>query len=181
VEFIAQLNWIDGIILIVIAFFALWGLKQGFIQGLLALIIWLVAGAVAYFYTPALSAYLSKWIQTEDVRFYFAFFVIVLGVWIVGGILSVLITSFSKSDHFSFSDRVLGLVLGLIKGIFIASVAVTVLNISSTINSDKAWQDSQVKPAMLGISSWVESIIPKEMNDRMFQKNETASDAIGPE
>jgi membrane protein required for colicin V production len=180
VEFIAQLNWIDGIILIVIVFFALWGLKQGFIQGLLALIIWLVAGTVAYFYTPDFSVYLSKWIQAADVRFYLAFFVIVLGVWIVGGILSVLITSFSKSDHFSFSDRVLGLVLGLIKGIFITSVAVAVLNMSSTISSDKAWQDSQVKPVMLDISSWVESVTPKEMNDRMFQGDETTSDAISP-
>jgi membrane protein required for colicin V production len=178
--FIAQLNWIDGVILVVIAFFALWGLKQGFIQGLLGLIVWLVAGAVAYFYTPDFSAYLSKWIETEDVRFYLAFFVIVLGVWIVGGILSVLITSFSKSDHFNFSDRALGLVLGLIKGIFITSVAIAILNMGSSINSDKAWKDSQVKPIMLSISSWVESIIPKEINDKMFQGDETTSDAIGP-
>ncbi|MDA7742585.1 CvpA family protein [Francisellaceae bacterium] len=169
---IANLNWIDWVILIVILFFGIWGLKQGFMQGLIGLIIWLVAGVLAYFFTPDLSAYISKWIEAPEVRFYVAFFAIMLGVWIAGGILTILLTAFTKKNTFSFSDRLFGVVLGLAKGFFIASIAVSLLSISHRVNSKEVWQNSQLRPVMLSASSWMESILPKDIHNLLFQEKQ---------
>jgi membrane protein required for colicin V production len=161
-SFFTQLNWLDIVVILVILVFALYGLKQGFIKGLLAMVVWIVAGFCAYIFTDMFSGYFAKWIVSPNHRFYIAFICIVIFVWLVGGILIYLIRALTNKESFGLQDSVFGFLFGAIKGTLFVSVVMVFFSLKPSINSSFVWSHSKVAPPILALSSWVISIIPEE-------------------
>lgn len=59
---------VDWAIIAIIAVSTLISLKRGFVKEALSLLIWIIAGAVAWMFGGSLSVYLESYIQTPSMR-----------------------------------------------------------------------------------------------------------------
>lgn len=166
-NFISQFNWLDIIIVIVILIFALYGLKQGFLKGLLALCVWIIAGFLAYYYSSHLSSYFSKWVIDQDHRVYLSSICIIISCWIVGALLIYIILSIFKKDSIAIPDHILGFLFGIIKGILVTSAILAFCSLKSSINSSFVWDHSKLTPPLARLSSWVVSIFPEHQTKHL--------------
>jgi len=124
-------HWVDYIIIGVIALSVITGLFRGFIEELIALCVWILAIWLAFNYSPVLEEWLKSFIQDKTVRTAVAFIAILLGTIIIGGIFNALLSFILKRSGLSGTDRVLGMGFGFMRGIFIVSLIMSVIKMTS--------------------------------------------------
>ena len=117
----AELNWVDAVVLVVLALSALLAFARGLVREALGLGAWLVAGFIAspYGLFPAVQPWVRGQFNdpsTADiVAFGGVFLVSLVILWVVAGSLS----SFVQRSALGGLDRTLGLLFGLGRGVVI--------------------------------------------------------------
>lgn len=154
-------NEIDYGILGIISVSVLFGLLRGFVREAMSLMTWIVAGILGTLYCDEVGAWFTS-ISVVGVRLLLAFILIVLVTLIVGGIISHLISKLIKSTKFSITDRIIGILFGLARGI--AVIALVVLIVQPSIISKKdIWKTSVLVPQFEPVSLWIKAQLPEEL------------------
>ena len=107
---------IDVIYLIVILFFAIIGIKNGFIKevfGKLAVILGIIAGIS---FTSSLQPAMSKFISNTAVSTVVSFFILFVAVFLLVHIVQVIVAKIFEGDILQGLDRVLGFIIGAAEG-----------------------------------------------------------------
>lgn len=128
----AELNWVDVVVLAVLALSALLAFARGLVREALGLGAWALAGFIASPY--GLFPYVQPWARgqfndpsTADIAAFGGVFLIALIVfWVVAGALS----SFVQRSALGGLDRTLGLLFGLARGAVILGAAYIVASIA---------------------------------------------------
>ncbi len=136
-----ELQWADIFILAVIGISALLSLFRGLIREVLSLVAWLVAGWVAFKFAGPLSDHLINVVSLPSVRMALAFIGLLLAVLMVFGVLNLLISKLIESTGLSATDRMLGVIFGLGRGIAIITVLVMLAGLTP-IPQDPWWRES---------------------------------------
>ncbi|HVV67898.1 MAG TPA: CvpA family protein [Gammaproteobacteria bacterium] len=155
-------NWADYTIAGIIIFSTLISLVRGFIREVLSLVIWIVALWVAYQYYTQFAARFLGSISSESLRGPLAFLIIFLGIVIIGAIINFLIGGLVYKTGLSGTDRVLGLVFGLARGVLLVAVLILAAQITA-VTKESWWKESQLIPQFDGIAQWIYSILPAEI------------------
>lgn len=150
---------IIGIILISVAISFL----RGFVREALSLLTWGTAIIAAIYYSTELSEVLAHKIHMPSLRLLVSFAIIFLSILILGSIASLFIASFIKKIGFSGTDRVLGVVFGLVRGILIVSMMIMVANFTQ-IPSHSEWKTSLLIPHFEVVANWLTQFIPANIN-----------------
>lgn len=119
------MNWLDIVILIVIAVFFFGGLKNGIIKTLVSLA-GLVAGiALAGQYYPILTPYLT-FIPEITIANIVAFIIILMAVLVFAAVAAAVLTGFAKAILLGWLNGLLGGVFGISMGVITVSVLLTI-------------------------------------------------------
>ena len=124
-------HWIDYAIIAVIALSVITGLFRGFIKELIALCVWILAIWLALTYSSAFDPWLKPYIQDKTARAVVAFIAILLGTIIVGGLFNALLSLFLRRSGLSGTDRLLGMSFGFVRGVFIVSLLMVVVKMTT--------------------------------------------------
>lgn len=117
-----NLNWFDYFVLIVISVTTLVALLSGFTRSLLFIITWGGATLAAIFLSPFVLAYFSNLFPSIEInRFLLATIVFIISL-VFFFVLGYYIKPFLKNKKWGIFDKSLGLLFGLIIGIFFASL-----------------------------------------------------------
>src|SRR5690606_13685588 len=84
-------TWVDWAIIAIIAISSLISLKRGFVKDALSLLIWIIAGAVAWMFGGSLSQYLESYIQTPSARIIAGCAILFVATLLVGAMINFLI------------------------------------------------------------------------------------------
>ena len=121
------LNWVDLVLLGVIALSALAGFLRGLARELLGLAAWVAAALLASRVYGNLLGFAGRWLQdalvADTVCFLVAFVVILIGLSLLANLLSRLV----RVSLFGGVDRILGLGFGLVRGAALLVLAYIVL------------------------------------------------------
>ncbi|MGL5741706.1 MAG: CvpA family protein [Legionella sp.] len=158
-----QFQWVDLIILAVIALSSLTGLFRGFIKELIALGIWVVAIWAAYKYSYALDPWLQGYISDKSASTIVAFVIILIGVLISGGILNALLGLILSGTGLGGMDKLLGAIFGFSRGVFIVSLIIAIMSMTS-LPYQKYLQGSRLYPQLLPVVTWIYGYLPKLIN-----------------
>jgi membrane protein required for colicin V production len=134
-------HWADIFILTVIGVSALFSLFRGLIREVLSLVGWLEAGWVAYQFAGPLGAQMAGVVSVPSVRMALAFLGLLIGVLIVFGVLNFLIGKLIDSTGLSATDRLLGVIFGVARGVAIITVLVMLAGLTP-VPRDPWWRDS---------------------------------------
>jgi len=116
------MNWLDIIILVVLALSAFGGLKNGLIKSLLSLIGLIVGVVLAGRFYESFSGVLP-FISSERAAHIAAFIIIFLLVVIIFAILGIILTRLVSAILLGWLNRLLGAIFSIIMGaIFIAAI-----------------------------------------------------------
>ncbi len=153
------MNAIDLILLLVIAASALLGLMRGFVGVVASLVAWLAATWCAFRYGGHIAFLLSSDGQPGATGllagYALAFFGVLVAVSLVGWMMRKLLQSVGLSGL----DRMLGLAVGVLRGVLVACVLVLLMAFSS-LPQEPAWSQSRALPVLVPGAQWLAHWLP---------------------
>jgi membrane protein required for colicin V production len=156
------MNWADYTILAVLGLSVLMGLWRGFIGEMLALACWVCAFWVAWLFGPALADRFSASISTPSVRVLLAYAVCFVAVLMAGAIVAFLMRKLIEGSGLSGTDRLLGMVFGLVRGAALVVLVVFLLGFTPA-RRDPWWGQSQLLPSFEPGAHWLGERLPSEV------------------
>lgn len=151
--------WIDIAIIAVIGLSAIIGFFRGFLREALGLATWLVAFWLAFILATPTAEYLKAWIDVDSARLASAFALIFIGVLILGAIFNYLLGRLISSTGFAGTDRALGIVFGVVRGIAVLVLLVLLAGVTP-VPRDSWWQHSVFVGQLEQGAVWVRDYLP---------------------
>ncbi len=153
-------HWVDLVILAVITISVITGLVRGFVKELVALCIWVLAIWIAYKYSNILEPWLIKYIQDKTVRTIASFVIILMAMLLLGGIINASLSYLLKRAGLSGTDRLLGMVFGLVRGVFLVALIILVLKMTGFPYEDYE-RESVLYKQFDPVVNWLSSLMPQ--------------------
>lgn len=162
-----HLTAVDFVLLGVIAFSSLISILRGFIKEMVSLLTWVAAFVIGMLYASRLAPLLPAAIDMPSVRLAIAFLILFLLTLLVGGMLNVVLGLLVKKTGLSGSDRSIGVVFGLARGVFLVC-ALILLGSLTPMPQDPWWKESAVIQNLSPIAQWMRDLLPNDLA-RNFQ------------
>jgi membrane protein required for colicin V production len=153
---------VDYIILAIVLISAVMGLVRGLLREAIAVITWFLAIVFAWTFAPSLEPLLGGVLEGSPLRIWAARTIIFVGVLLVGGAISVIVTNFVRVSIFAAMDRFLGFVFGIIRGIVIVG-AFTIAVQALRMDEDPSWQRSKLMPYAAGVADALRGIVGENL------------------
>jgi membrane protein required for colicin V production len=156
------MNWFDYAIVSVLGLSVLIGLWRGFIGEVLALACWVLAFWVAWMFGPPLAEQFSASISVPSVRVMLAYGLCFVAVLIAGALLGFVMRKLVSGSGLSGTDRLLGMVFGMVRGFALVVVVVLLMKFTPVVRDDW-WQHSKLLPTFERGAQWVVSRLPENV------------------
>ncbi len=158
------MNWIDVAILVLIAVSALVSLMRGFVREALSLTAWILAFWLALTFAARLAAtpLLIDQIDSPTVRAGVAFAVIFLVILLLGVLVNVLVGQLVRKTGLSGTDRIVGALFGVARGIVVVGVLVLLAGFTQ-LPSEPWWHESMLLPQFQSLAMWMKDFLPPDM------------------
>lgn len=154
------MQWVDWGILSIIGLSILTGLFRGFIKELIALCVWALAVWLSYHYADNIFPLLEPYVKDETVRKGLSYLIIVFSVLLVGGIANALLGFMIKQSGLSGTDRSLGMLFGLVRGVFIVAIAMIAVQMTSLPYKTYA-KESKLYAHFEPMVNWLDGYMPE--------------------
>ena len=106
---------VDYIILAIVIISALMGLVRGLLREAIAVVTWVLAIVLAWSFGPSLEPMLGGVLEGSPMRIWAARTIIFVGVLLLGGAVSVIVSNFVRVSMFAGLDKFMGFVFGIIR------------------------------------------------------------------
>jgi membrane protein required for colicin V production len=141
-----MLNWADWVIIAILVLSSLISLKRGFVKEALSLAIWIIAFIIASVFSPKLAPLLAAYLDVPSLQQMAAFALLFIATLLVGGAINYLLSTLIKATGLTGTDRLLGMLFGLIRGLVVVMVAVLYVPKLVPVDQDAWWQQSSTIP-----------------------------------
>lgn len=164
-----RVGLVDGVIAIVILGSTIYSLIKGFIKELFLIVAIVVGVLVATKFYPVARDFFLPWLHNLTIStlvgFLLVFFLIAVVFVIIGNIVSKLVYILKMG----FLDRILGGVLGVLKGILICGIG-CMLILAFIPKGEDLLKDSVLAPRILSLTSRIFSFLPKTVWEKYKQR-----------
>lgn len=154
--------WIDYAILAAVALSAIIGLFRGFFREALGLATWVVAFWLAFRLAEFGGGLLTEWVSVRSVRLAIAFGTVFIVVLVIGAVINYLIGKLVERTGFTGTDRALGGVFGVLRGVAALVLLVLVAGLTP-VPRDAWWQESLFIGHLQAGALWVRGWLPADL------------------
>ncbi|MDD9980730.1 MAG: CvpA family protein [Gammaproteobacteria bacterium] len=154
--------WIDYAILAIVGISGVISLMRGFIREALSLAGWIAAFWVALAFSGKAAAWLVGYVSVPSVRVGIAFAAIFFGVLLLCGIVLRLAGLLVERTGMSGTDRTLGIVFGVLRGVVVTAVLVLLAGLTA-LPRDPWWNQSVLLPHLVELANEVRAFLPPDM------------------
>tara|TARA_B110000879_G_scaffold198172_1_gene269621 strand:+ start:242 stop:745 length:504 start_codon:yes stop_codon:yes gene_type:complete len=144
----------DWVIVGILAVSALISLVRGFVKEAMSLVIWVAAFAIAMNFKEPVSELLVNFIGLVSLRHLAAWGLLFVGTLLLGSVVNYLLGKLVSSTGLSGTDRMLGLVFGVFRGLLIVLALVIILPKALPVDQDPWWQASALIPVFQSFADW---------------------------
>jgi len=151
--------WIDYVIigLVFIAFIT--GFLRGFSLEVFSLVFRVLAIGVGLSFSREFSVFLESTISNSLPKIAASFTLLFLITLIVGSLIRMLLGESIKKHELTFTDRLGGMIFGVVHGMVIVVVLVTLAGLTALPN-DLWWKESKLLPPFQICAIWLRDHIP---------------------
>jgi membrane protein required for colicin V production len=145
-------------------------LKRGFVKEALSLASWIAAFIIARLFSGNLATLLDGVVETNSVRWILAFVILFAGTVTIGAMVNHLLVEMVRMTGLGGTDRVFGMVFGLIRGLVVLVAIVYGLQFT-LVPQDAWWQDSTFIPHLTTLADWARKTLPGAADQVMSLTN----------
>ena len=138
----------------IISLSGLISLVRGFVKEAMSLVIWIAAFAVAMNFKEPAADLLVNFIALASIRPLAAWGGLFIGTLLLGAMVNFLLGKLVSSTGLSGTDRTLGLVFGVFRGLLIVLALVIILPQAVPVDKDPWWLASSLIPLFQGFEAW---------------------------
>jgi membrane protein required for colicin V production len=165
----AAVNWLDAVLILVLAF-SVW---RSFAKGLTREVVGLLSVIVGIFLGSWLYSTAAEWIEpyvhTRATANFCGFLIVVLGVMLLGSLVGFILSKLLRVTGLSFFDRLLGAAFGIVRGVLMAAALVmAILAFAPGVQADtlpEAVAASRLAPLVIGAARVFVAAAPREIKD----------------
>jgi len=171
------MNWVDFLLILVIGLSVLTGFAAGFARvgiGFAATILGIFFG---FWFYGVVGSYFLDYVSSRAIANLVGFFVIFLGIVVIGAIVGHILARFFKWVGLSWFDRTLGGAFGFVRGVVIAAAMVTVLMAFAPSPPPRSITDSKLMPYMVDASYVLAALTPREVKEAFQDTRDKAKKA----
>ena len=156
----SQLIWVDYAILCVIAVSALLSVFRGFVREAISLASWIGAVMISVAFSDRVAELLAGQISVPSVRIVLAFLALFVATLFAGGVVASLVGKLVDKTGLSATDRAVGMVFGIVRGIAIVAVLVLLAGLTP-LPQDPWWDQSLFVPHFVELATMLRDLIPE--------------------
>ena len=158
--------WVDYAILAIVAISGVFSLMRGFIREALSLVGWVAAFWIAIAYCVRASALLDGYVEAPFIRLAIAFATLLIAVLLLCGIVLRAVGALVERTGMSGTDRTLGIVFGVVRGVVIAGFLVLLAGLTP-LPADPWWRQSIFLPHLVRLANEVRPLLPANVEQRI--------------
>lgn len=161
------MNILDWIIVAIIAVSGLISVWRGFVKEAISLATWIAAFLIALFFAPNLAVILPETIESPTARWGIAAVALFMATLLAGGLLNFLVSSLVERTGLSGTDRSLGVVFGVLRGVVMVGIGVLVVG-DTALEQEPWWQGSALTPYFEPLAEWMRQAYPAELAESLL-------------
>jgi membrane protein required for colicin V production len=165
-------NWFDLVLVLILLWSAIAGLRAGFARVVIGLIATLVGLVLGFWFYRVVAAWFMQWVKTLIVADLLGFFMIFIGVVTIGALLAALCSRLFRWIGLSWFNHLLGGLAGFLRGALIIAALVDILVAYSPSPTPAFLENSHILPYASEVSSWLISVAPRELKDAFTEQME---------
>lgn len=170
------MNGFDIAVAIVLSLFLIKGIIRGFIKEIASLFGLVISFALASLFYSSGAGLLDSYIETASYRDVLGFLLVFLVAYVIIAVIGLLMDKVFKMTMAKPLNIILGALVGLLKGIFLA--ALLLLGVSAFVAPDEPLlKDSQSRPLLLPVADNMKKLTPANLKKQFeAKKNEVFPD-----
>ena len=157
--------WIDYAILAIVGISGVISLMRGFIREALSLAGWIAAFWIAIAFSGQAAVWLEGYVTVPSVRVGIAFAVLFMGVLLLCGIVLRLAGTLVDRTGMSGTDRTLGIVFGVLRGVVITGLLVLLAGLTP-LPRDPWWGQSMFLPHFVELANEIRAFLPADVQQQ---------------
>ena len=158
-------NWLDWVLILILAWSVLSGLRRGFVRIVAALAGALVGVLAGLWFYGVAAAYLLPFIRPPALANALGF-VLIFGVCLLAGaIVGRLLSSVLRWTGLGWMDKLLGAGIGGARGLVVAVVLVLIMAAFPLKSPPKALRESHLAPYLLKAAHEITRLAPRDLRD----------------
>jgi membrane protein required for colicin V production len=163
------MNALDYTILVVMGLSALVGLLRGFVRETVSLLVWIAAFWLAMTYGAVVAERLSGFIHQPSLRVAAAFAALFALVLLAGVVINYLLASLLKRAGLRISDRLLGVIFGLVRGGLVVGLVMVLVELTPLVQS-AGWRESMIVGLVQPMLTHVHKLLPSDLHATVAQE-----------
>lgn len=156
------LTYADYAILGIVVLSTLISLMRGFVKEALSLATWIIAFVIAFQFSESLAQILAPYIATPSLRVIVSFSGLFIATLILGALVNFLFSRLIVSSGLGGTDKSLGMIFGLIRGILLVAVMLSLLTLTA-FTQDQWWVNSVFIPHFKPLIVWLKGFLPEKI------------------
>ncbi len=168
----ADVTWIDIIIIIIFLISTAIALLRGFVREAVSIATWVAAIWLALSHSEQVSFLLPEAISSAsfsfgekeygtNIRVGIAFVLIMVGVLIFGALINLVLGKIMKAQILRGMDRMLGIVFGVMRASVITTILIMTASAFTTLPHAATWQSSRLIKPFEQAAVWVVAQLPE--------------------
>jgi len=157
---------LDYIVLAIILISAVVGAFRGFLREIFSVIFWFVAVWLAWKFAPQLAPKLGGALREHEYGLWAARTLIFLPVVIAGYYLGAAVNHFVRLSMFSALDRLLGFLLGMVRGLVIIGIGI-ILAQAMRLDGEAWWKQSRLVAGLRPVASVLRALAGDRLPSRL--------------
>jgi membrane protein required for colicin V production len=156
------MNLADYLVIVAVLLSAIIGAVRGFLREAVATVTLILAIFLAWTFADKLAPHLGGLLKSEPVATWAARALIFFLVVLVGMAVAALLSYFVRLSLFSGTDRFLGFLFGLLRGVIMLGIFV-ILGQLLRLESEHWWQKSKLMPYGEGVANGLRAIVGDQL------------------
>jgi membrane protein required for colicin V production len=148
----------DVLIVVILLGSTIIGLLRGFVREAASLVFWILAIWAAWKFGPAVEPHLGGLLTDPNVAPWVGRLVILVLVLLLGWVIGMLLSYFTRSLGLGVMDRVLGLLFGILRGLVLVGL-MTICGELLHLNQEEWWGRSKLVPYGETVGDWLRAMV----------------------
>lgn len=157
-------TWADYVLIAIMAVSMLIGLWRGLVVEVLSLTVWVAAFWLSMLFGGSLAAVLDG-VEQPAARQFLGYAGVFIGTLLLGAVVVWLIGKLITASGLSATDRLLGLVFGLVRGYALGCTLVLGLGFTDAPQG-RWWRESRLLPGFVVGAEWMRGFLPAAASEQ---------------